>query len=295
MGMHRGAVSATAAVILCVVSTTAQAQESCWQPHEVQAARVRDLQTLLMVGALKCNAPSYNTAGHYNNFVAQNRAILGGYNGVLKVRFMREHGVSEGQRAYDNFTTALANRHSSDADASAATFCQMVDSVVRMAANSTAAADIEALATGLTERPLGVGDDCPVSTPATAVVQPAEPNTAVLVSSPPPAAIDAQSAGQQVSPAASPVVGVAAQPDIAAPAAAPSQQSAAEALQAAAVAIQSAAAALQSAQSADAANTAAQPAAAPQAADPAEPVTAVPTEPVTAVPVPGATASPSGQ
>jgi hypothetical protein len=239
----------TAAMILAAGGTAAQAQQACWQAYEVQAARVRDLQTLLMVGALKCSGPGYDVAGHYNNFVTKNRSALAGYNDVLKVRFMREEGIRAGQRAYDQFTTALANVHSDSAQATETGFCQMASTLVALAGGATAD-DLEALAENIAERPRGVGETC--SAPGAAAAIASLPPKLPVAALAPDAASVADAPPALAAVTAEQALPVAAVVDTAAPAASPGEQAAAppttaEALRAAAAAIQLAAAALQAA------------------------------------------------
>ena len=52
----------------------AQAAMSCWNDTEVAAARVRDLQSRLMVDALRCRAFGIDILGAYNEFVRSNRS-----------------------------------------------------------------------------------------------------------------------------------------------------------------------------------------------------------------------------
>lgn len=250
---------------------TAQAEEKCWHSHEVQAARVRDLQTLLMVGALECNTPSYKVAGHYNNFITNNRSALAGYNDVLKVRFMREQGIREGQQAYDRFTTTLANLHSGVAQATPSSFCQTVGTLVSLAQSATPT-DLEALAESITERPAGVGETCPVPGEAAPTTK-ARP--AVISVAPKPASSTAalvtmpEAASTPAEPAPSTTTTASAEATPAEPSASGATPSANDALRAAALAIQSAAAALHAAAAAQPKGQAATVATAAPASTPA--------------------------
>jgi len=114
-----------------------QAQESCWNARAVRAAKVRDLQTLLMVGALQCRAQRPEVLTHYNGVVRTHRATLVAHNDVLKAHFVEGDGVAVGQRAYDRFTTMLANGHA--AGASAAGFCDAAAGLAAEAGRASAA------------------------------------------------------------------------------------------------------------------------------------------------------------
>ena len=99
-----------AAVALSAVSP---ANAACWSADHASAARIRDLQTFLMVETLRCNAMGFNISADYNAFVRGNRAAIGQTNRQLKSFFIRSSGPVYGQSAYDRFTTRLANSYGS--------------------------------------------------------------------------------------------------------------------------------------------------------------------------------------
>ena len=128
-----------AALMLCVTLTAAvpvRAQESCWNSATLRAAKVRDLQTLLMVGALQCRARQPEALSRYNEFVRTHRDAISAHNDVLKAHFLAGDGVAVGQRAYDRFTTMLANGHA--ANASGPGFCDAVASLAAEAGRASA-------------------------------------------------------------------------------------------------------------------------------------------------------------
>ena len=87
----------------------------CWNPTQVAAAKVRDLQSRLMVATLRCQAMGVDVSGAYNRFVGANRATIQGANGVLMAQFRSGYGSSQGETQYDRFATALANIYGDDA------------------------------------------------------------------------------------------------------------------------------------------------------------------------------------
>lgn len=115
----------------------AMAQEQCWNGRTLRAAKVRDLQTLMMVGALQCRSTHPEVLARYNEVVRTHRAALVAHNDVLKAHFVAGDGVAIGQRAYDRFTTMLANGHA--ANASGAGFCDAVHSLAAEAGRASAA------------------------------------------------------------------------------------------------------------------------------------------------------------
>jgi hypothetical protein len=106
--------AAGVALVALAVAQPAQADIGCWNGEQAAAARVRDLQSRLMVATLRCKAIGIDVLAPYNSFVNVNRETLQGANGVLKAQFAAGFG-SEGESAYDRFTTALANEYGADA------------------------------------------------------------------------------------------------------------------------------------------------------------------------------------
>ena len=151
------------AVAVATVATPALAEEKCWTSKEMSAARVRDLQSVLMVSALQCRTSGHDVLPEYNRFVVAGRTTIVSQNDVLKARFTRVQGMKEGQRAYDSFTTALANAHAMTASSSAG-FCTSMVALASEAADAAggpqAADALELLAERVSERPAGVGEGC---------------------------------------------------------------------------------------------------------------------------------------
>ena len=97
-----------------VLAQPARADIGCWNSEQTAAAKLRDLQSRLMVASLRCRAIGIDVLAPYNAFVSVNRTTLQAANGVLKAQFEAGYGA-EGQSAYDRFTTALANEYGADA------------------------------------------------------------------------------------------------------------------------------------------------------------------------------------
>ena len=85
----------------------------CWNETQVAAAKVRDLQSRLMVATMRCQAMGINITQAYNHFIVANRATLQGANTVILGQFESGFG-SEGQSHYDSFATSLANAYGGD-------------------------------------------------------------------------------------------------------------------------------------------------------------------------------------
>ena len=142
--MKKGGLFASAALLLCVAAP-AEAVMGCWNETQVAAAKVRDLQSRLMVATLRCQAMGVNVSEAYNRFVAGNRATIQGANGVVMAQFRAGHG-GQAQTQYDRFATSLANIYGDDA--TDATIC----------ADTAVVADEAAAANGDIERLVAIED-----------------------------------------------------------------------------------------------------------------------------------------
>ena len=93
----------------------APAHASCWKADQVSAAKVRDLETMLMVSALRCRAQG-NMLVRYNKFVVQARPALTQVNDTLRSHFAESVGTGRALNAYDSYVTKVANRYGAGAD-----------------------------------------------------------------------------------------------------------------------------------------------------------------------------------
>lgn len=103
------------AAYLAVVLPAA-AHADCWRTETVRAAMVRDLDTMLMVGALRCRAHPDAYHDRYNAFVDQSRTALAQANEHLRNHFRRSVGYRAAVEAYDVYTTKVANRYGAGAE-----------------------------------------------------------------------------------------------------------------------------------------------------------------------------------
>lgn len=179
---------------------------ACWEPEEYEAARMRDLQTVLMVSALKCGRADPEMPGAYNKWVGRAKAKLVEGEQKLLAHFVREGDKSK----YDKFTTALANRYSEYAEDPR--FCARAKLLLDAdEKNNGVLAEIALL---INSKPNGVEEVCPVKKP---------PQSQIVVSPFDPLPVAAGAAPTEaVAPAAAVPVAVAAVAEAApAPASAP--------------------------------------------------------------------------
>ena len=139
-GLRKGRAALVAGAMMICVPTTAFAQDGCWDQTQVAAAKVRDLQSRLMVATLRCSAMGVNVAPAYNRFLAANRATIRDANAVLMNQFQSAYG-RQAQLHYDRFTTALANIYGDDATSESV----CAETVVLAQEAAEAGGDIDAL------------------------------------------------------------------------------------------------------------------------------------------------------
>ena len=101
------------AAVVAAMLAGAPAGAACWSPEQTAAARIRDLQSQLMVSTLKCQVIHVDLTKEYNAFIGGNRTAIAAVNMRLKSYFIRGEGPVAGQAAYDRFTTSLANGYGS--------------------------------------------------------------------------------------------------------------------------------------------------------------------------------------
>ncbi len=99
-----------------------QAGMSCWDQNQIAAAKIRDLQSRLMVATMRCRAMGMDVLPAYNEFVRVNRSTIQNANGLIKAQFKAGFGDALAQKSYDSFTTSLANAYG--AEATSAEICE---------------------------------------------------------------------------------------------------------------------------------------------------------------------------
>ena len=126
--------------LLSLVGLSAEAAAGCWGSRSEAGAKVRALQSMLMVGTLRCRAFGLDITQPYNLFVVANRTTLQEANAMIKAHLAAE-APALAERRYDSFTTALANRYG-DADTSR----EVCGTLAGLALEASEAGGFEALA-----------------------------------------------------------------------------------------------------------------------------------------------------
>lgn len=96
------------------ISQPANAAMNCWDQTHTAAAKIRDLQSRLMVATMRCRAFGIDVLPQYNDFVRVNRSTIQDANGLIKAQFEAGFGAALAQKSYDSFATSLANAYGAD-------------------------------------------------------------------------------------------------------------------------------------------------------------------------------------
>lgn len=150
-------------IVIALAATAviaAPARASCWKADHVAAAKVRDMETMLMVSALRCRGGDATFISRYNRFVIQSRPALQQVNAKLRMHFADEVGAGRAAIAYDGYVTRIANRYGAGA---AGLNCQDLSDITDAAISETPSfAALAALAERAGVQPLLEGGSCPV-------------------------------------------------------------------------------------------------------------------------------------
>ncbi len=101
------------AAALCALAATmisAQAQ-ACWTNAEQDAAKVANLNMMMMVSALRCRNGADDFLADYNRFVKNNNPVIGSQNAAVRSHFVRINGAKGADAAMDKFIIGIANSY----------------------------------------------------------------------------------------------------------------------------------------------------------------------------------------
>lgn len=98
-------------VVFCSLAGNAVAQPpKCWEPAAIGAARISEVQIMLMGASIRCNTKGFDIRESYRRFLVAHRKAIDAAEAGLKLHF----GIAEGARrhnAFDNYQIALANHY----------------------------------------------------------------------------------------------------------------------------------------------------------------------------------------
>jgi hypothetical protein len=139
----KGMILAAAAV----ATVGGPASAACWTNSAVEAAYVRDFDTILMVATLRCRTKGVEMATDYNRFVREKRTVLVAANDELRAQFAAGRTQKAALDAFDRYATSLANTHGAGSDTlSCADYKELVAQAVAAPASRVALLQLAAKA-----------------------------------------------------------------------------------------------------------------------------------------------------
>lgn len=144
-----------AATLVALPVTSAQA--ACWGETAIDAAKVRDMETMLMVSALRCRSTDSHILEAYNDFVRSSRVALTLVNDTLRRQFADQGGLN----GYDRYVTSIANRYGAGAEGLT---CDDMSSILSAAqAEGGSLPGLSRLATAAHVEPVLTGNRCTIA------------------------------------------------------------------------------------------------------------------------------------
>lgn len=99
------------ALAVSITAFAIQPVQSCWDDTAQDAAKISNLNMMLMVTALRCRNGQDNFLVQYNKFVRANNALLGSQNSLIRAQFVRTIGAKGAESALDKLATGYANSY----------------------------------------------------------------------------------------------------------------------------------------------------------------------------------------
>lgn len=98
---------------LCALAATMMAgqAQACWTSAEQDAAKVANLNMMMMVSALRCRKGPSDFLADYNRFVKINNPLIGSQNAAVRSHFARIGGNGNADAAMDKFIIGIANSY----------------------------------------------------------------------------------------------------------------------------------------------------------------------------------------
>jgi hypothetical protein len=99
------------ALVAVVTMLSVQPVQACWSSAAQDAAKIKHLNTMLMVTALRCRNTADNFLPQYNRFVTKHNSLIGSQNNVLKLQLAQSYGAGGAMNALDRMSIGYANSY----------------------------------------------------------------------------------------------------------------------------------------------------------------------------------------
>jgi hypothetical protein len=99
------------AFVAAMVALSSQPAHACWTNAAQDAAKIKHLNTMLMVTALRCRNTPDNFLPQYNRFVTRHNSLIGSQNAALKGYLAQTYGARGAEGALDRMSIGFANSY----------------------------------------------------------------------------------------------------------------------------------------------------------------------------------------
>jgi hypothetical protein len=107
--------AAASGALLAMASTPAVAAPGCWSAELLQAAKLRQLDVMLMVGSLRCRTSGQDYRASYDRFLLRHRPMLGKVNQAILTEMRAKLGPIGALEALDQASVRMANQYGEQA------------------------------------------------------------------------------------------------------------------------------------------------------------------------------------
>lgn len=147
------------ALVSAIAVTSVQPAQACWTTAAQDAAKIKHLNTMLMVTALRCRNTADNFLPQYNRFVAKHNALIGSQNSLLKSHLAKSYGARGAEGALDRLSIGFANGYG---NGHASLGCQELKQLATsLATENHGVATMVAAADNVVDRASWSGASCP--------------------------------------------------------------------------------------------------------------------------------------
>jgi hypothetical protein len=129
-----GATACTA--ILAIAATPSAAEPLCWNAKTIEAAKLRQLDVMLLVGSLRCRKGPSDYRAAYDGFLLQHRAMLGRANLEILSEMRGALGAAGAADALDRASVRMANHYGETSAVGCAELGQVAAALARSSAEA---------------------------------------------------------------------------------------------------------------------------------------------------------------
>jgi hypothetical protein len=94
-----------------LMAVSVQPAQACWTNAAQDAAKIKHLNTMLMVTALRCRNTIDNFLPSYNQFVVKHNSLIGAQNAELRHYLSATYGARGAESALDRMSIGYANSY----------------------------------------------------------------------------------------------------------------------------------------------------------------------------------------